>query len=627
MKKKILLVTTCLLFSAPLLSACNPSGTPSSSNTPTSEPTSETPTSEAPSSETSKVESPYSIKITAIGSTTIRVSQTLQLRSSVTGTTQKDVTWSSSDETLATVSSNGLVTALSAGEVEIKATLDIDHNCEETIKIKIEPAVAPTNLEIKGYSDLTQWVGESLALSVDVTPSEASSLVDYDSSNKTVATVTDAGLVSFLAAGSVTITATSKEDTSITASVTFNVKNGIFRSDVGSPYWNLEHQADDTNAYIDIDDKTPSGYHSAYFSHVLSTKYYAEATFKITKQLTDWVWQGVGIGSGLSETDTRYYLFSPRVNGQGNNHNKTIVKDLPNETWPAITVRSQVWGENDLNYIDWENGTIKMGMVRNGNEHYYLINDRVMWYDNSTKYEDIPTMPILCAIDVAAKVTDYKVTTDTNEVDAMLNKAEFKKSFFPANTDNCTYTDDSSFTFNVTNTLSKDHKVRSIGDKAKLVGNFEVEFDVSDLIFNGAHTKGFTGMTCNFSRYDAADTIESFMVGKSAVQSHGNIVSRFASWNHVLSMDDPAAVNSYLETSATAFDNPVATHHIKITRTVENNLSTFRMWVDGNECNFDVKSSQYVTMDSRYTGAYLIWVGGEYTSGAISNFTFSSKVA
>ena len=607
MKKKFLLLATCLLFTAPLISGCNQGGTSSS--------------------ETTKVESPYQIKITAIGNTTIRVSQTLQLRSSVTGTTQKDVSWSSSDETLATVSDKGLVTALKAGEVEIKATLDIDVNCVETIKIKIEAAEMPTNLEIKGYDNLTQWVGESISLSVEVTPSDASNLVDYSSSNENIATVSNVGLVTFLDSGNVTITATSKEDSNVKASVTFNVKNGVFRSEVGSPYWNLEHQADDENAYIEIDDQTPAGYHSAYFSHVLGTKYYAEATFKITKQLSTWVWQGVGIGSGLSETDTRYYLFSPRVENQGNNYNKTIVKDLPNETWPAITSRSQVWGENDLDYIDWQTSTIKLGMIRNGNEHYWLINDRVMWYDNSTKYEDIPTMPIICAIDVAAKVTDYKVITNSDEIDSMLQEDEYQISFFPANTDNCTYTNDSNFTFNTINTLGKDHKVRSIGDKAKLIGNFEVNFDVSDLVFNGAHTNGFTGMTCNFSRYDSADTVESFMVGKSIVQDHDNIVSRFASWNYVLSMDDPSAVMSYLETSATAFENPSETHHIKITRTINNNQSTFQMWVDDNECNFDVKSTQYVTMNSRYTGAYLIWVGGEYTSGAISNFTFSSTLA
>ena len=50
------------------------------------------------------------------------------------------------------------------------------------------------------------------------------------------------------------------------------------------------------------------------------------------------------------------------------------------------------------------------------------------------------------------------------------------------------------------------------------------------------------------------------------------------------------------------------------------------MYVDGNEVNFDVKSNQYVEMTSRYTGSYLLWVGGEYTSADIANLEFTSSL-
>lgn len=572
-------------------------------------------------------QSPYKIVLTAIGQTTIKVSKTLQLRSSVTGTTQKDVNWSSSDEKLASVSSTGVVKALKEGEVTITATLKIDANCKASIKIKIEPSLAPTSLTITGVNadSSVQWVGEELQLGVQTDPKESSSLVSWKSSDNEVASVDENGKVTFLKAGPVEITATSLEDENVKVSVNYNVKYGYFRSDLGSPYWNLDHQADDNNPNITLGEDTPNGYHSAYFSHVLSTKYYVEFNFKITKQLSAWVWQGVGLGSGLSETDTRYFLFSPRVDGQGNNFNKTIVKDLPNESWPAITTRSQVWGENGLNYINWDNNKVKLAMIRNGNEHYWLINDKVMWYDYSTKYEDVATMPILCGIDVACTISDYKVETDSAKIDAMLNKNDFKKSFFACNQDIITYKDDSSFSFDSNTVLCKDNKVRSIGDKAKLVGDFNVEFDVSDMMINKGHTNGFTGITMSLSRYDQADTCESFLIGKSAVQSDNtSIVSRYVSWNYQLSMDDDRAPYSYLETSVASLTNEENKHHIKITRTIKDNIASFQMFVDGKECVFDVKSSKNVTATSRYTGAYLIWVGGEYTSGSISNFTFTS---
>lgn len=571
-----------------------------------------------------EVTSPYKIKITAIGETTINVSQSIQLRSSVTGTTSKDVTWSSSDESLATVSENGKVTALGAGEVTITATLKIDSNCKSSIKITIEKSIAPTSMTIIGYDSTTQWVGQSLSLEVETLPEGSSNLVTFESSNEQVATINQEGLVNFIEAGEVTITAISKEDNTLVEEVTFKVKKGMFRSDLGSPYWNLENQADDNKPIITINEDTPSGYHSAYFAHVSSTKYYAEATFKITKQLSGWVWQGVGIGSGLSESDTRYYLFSPRVEGQGNDFNKTIIKDLPNESWPAITTRSQVWGENGLNNIAWNNTDVKITMIRNGNEYYYFINDRLMWHDNSTKYEDIPTMPILCAIDVACEVTNFNVTTDEEVINQKLDSPECKKSFYTSNPDYTSYTSDENFSFNVTTVLNKDNKVRSLGDKAKLVGNFEVEFDVSNTLFNAGHTSGFTGVTCNFSRYEAADTVESFMIGKSAHQASSDILAGYASWNYQLSMDDPNSMYHWLETSKAVHEDDGQTHHIKITRTIIDNVSYFKMWVDGVECDFDVKSNKNYSMKSKYTGAYLIWVGGEYTSADITNFKFKS---
>lgn len=611
MKKKIALFTLTAVSLMLPLAACS-SNTESGKETDTS---------------SESTTSPYKIVLTAIGQTTIKVSKSLQLRSSVTGTTQKDVTWTSSDESKATVSSTGIVKALKEGEVTITATLKIDSSCTASIKITIEPSLAPTSIQITGTNadNEIQWVGEELQLEITADPKESSSLVTWSSDNEEVATVDENGKVVFIKEGTVKITATSQEDSSVTASYQYRVKYGYFRSDLGSPYWDLSNQADDTSPKITIDEDTPTGYHSAYFAHVLSTEYYVEFNFKINKQLSAWTWQGVGLGSGLSETDTRYYLFSPRVDGQGNDHNKTIVKDLPNESWPAITTRSQVWGENGLDYIDWEHDTVKLGMIRKGNEHYWLLNDHVMWYDYSTKYEDVKTMPILCGVDVACTITDYKVVTDTAEIDSMLSQSEYKKSFFSCNQDIVDYKDDSSFSFISNNVLCKDNKVRSIGDKARLVGDFDVEFDISDMLYNKAHTKGFTGACLSLSRYDQPDTCESFLVGRSAVQTDNqNSVARFVSWNYQLSMDEDNAPYSYLESSAAVLEDESKTHHVKVTRTIENNISYFHMYVDGNEVEFDVKSSKNVTSTSRYTGAYLMWVSGEYTSLSISDFTFSS---
>ena len=123
---------------------------------------------------------PYEIRITAIGSTTIRAGSTVQLRSSVTGTTNKDVTYSSSDESIATVSDRGVVTGLKAGEVTITVSLVIEPLCRATIDITVEQAVTPTSITIDSV-DAVQWAGQTLQLNATVTPDEAYACLLYTS--------------------------------------------------------------------------------------------------------------------------------------------------------------------------------------------------------------------------------------------------------------------------------------------------------------------------------------------------------------------------------------------------------------------------------------------------------------
>jgi hypothetical protein len=609
--KKISFLALILLFSM-IISSCgliNPQG---------SDPT----TTEPP------YEGEYEIRLTAIGSTTIKAGKTVQIRSSVTGTTSKDVIFTSSNPEIATVSEKGLVTGISAGTATITCELVIEPACKKTITITVEAAIKPESIEIENADNPIAWAGETLQLSTKIVPEEASALVTWESSDEDVATVSENGLVSFLKAGDVTITATSVEDTSVSASVTFRVKVGFFRSDMGSPYWNLSEQSADENPKVTLEiDNSKLGYHSCYLANVSATRYYVEGVFDVPANLiSTWVWQGFGFGSGLSETSTRYFIFSPRVEGQGNDFNKFIVKDLPNETWPAITTRSQTWGENGLDYIDWKNQPVKIGMMRDENTYYYFINDKLMYVDETMLYDGIPTMPILVAIDIPVTVTEYKLITDDAELDAMLEENRFQSKFFSSNEDIIEILSNDSFVFKSNNVLNKLNRVKSLGDAAKLVGDFTIEFDVADLLCNSAHSNIFTGMTLNLSRYDSADTIESFSIGKSAEQPDAaGLVARYGSWNYVQEMSAPTSHYFWSESSAVVAENPLDTHHIKLTRTIENNIATFRLWVDGEEVTFDVLSSKYNTMTCKYTGAYVLWIGGEYASGSITNLVIQSN--
>ncbi len=609
-KKHLILVLVLLLVCAMLVVACDKTEDPD------------------PQEQPPAYDGPCAIRLTAIGATTIKAGKTLQIRASVTGTTNKDVVFESSDETIASVSEKGLVTGRKAGTVTILCKLVEDTRCQASINVTVEQAVLPTSISIENADNTVQWVGEDLQLSVSVEPSEASSLVTWTSSSSTIATVSESGLVSFLESGEVTITATSQDATTISKSVTFNVKKGLFRSDLGSPYWDIADQCDDENPHVSLTiDESQAGYHSLYLSNVSATRYYVEANFRLVSQVSTWVWQGFGLGSGLSETSTRYFIFSPRVDGQGNNYNKFIVKDLPNETWGAITTRSQTWGENGLDSVDYTNSAVKIGMLRDGNKYYYLINDKLMYVDESMAYDDVPTMPIIVAIDECVNVTDYVIETDDTKIDAILKKDNMKKSFYASNPDIIEYESDDMFTFKSSNVLSKDNKVKSLGDSAKLIGDFEIEFDIEDMLCNNGHTNSIAGLTVNLSRYESADAVETFVIGKSANQPGiEGIVGGFLNWNYQKSMEDSSAVNYWLESSKAVYENTRVTHHVKITRTITNNIATFRMWIDDTEVEFDTKSSQWVDMTSKYTGAYILWIGGEYASAQVTNFKFSSNL-
>ena len=576
-----------------------------------------------PTSQSDDYDGPYKIKLTAVGSTTINVSKTVLIRSSVSGTTEKDVVWASSNPNVASVE-RGTVTGLSAGKATITASLVIEPKCKASIEVTVLESQAPKTLTITGYSSDIQWAEENLQLSVTADSPDASTLVTWSSNNQTVATVNETGYVSFLDKGQATITAVSKEDASVTASVTFTVKKGFFYSDKGSPYWDLTHQSDETNPYVYVPNTTPTGFHSLYFKGVKSTKYYASVTFEIKSQLSTWVWQGIGLGSGLSEDSTRYFLFSPIVPGQGNSYQKIIVKTLPNESWPAITTRSQIWGQNGLNDID-VNKPITISMVRDGNDYYYLINNKLYYFDNTTDYDGVETYPIMCAIDEEVKAYNYTYEDDPDVIDAMLEGEQYKKSFYSSNDDIVYYDSDSEFTFTSVTTLNKDHKVMSLGDKAKVYGDFTIEFDVKSLKYNETHIEnGFTGLTINLTKYEAADSVNSFMIGRSSVQTENSgTIARFAEWNYQQSMDSPGAVSKYLETSNPVVTDPLAVNHVKITRTIQNSRSYFHMYVNGVECSFDVKSYADDEMNTRYTNAYLIWVAGEYSSSTVNNFTFT----
>lgn len=121
----------------------------------------------------------------------------------------KSVTWSTSDESVATVNTSGIVSAVSPGSASITVTTN-DGNLSAVCAVTVNP-IAVRGITISPTS-LTLDLGSTSVLTESVTPSDAADkTVTWSSSNERIATVDASGLVTAIAEGSafVTVTTTS----------------------------------------------------------------------------------------------------------------------------------------------------------------------------------------------------------------------------------------------------------------------------------------------------------------------------------------------------------------------------------------------------------------------------------
>ena len=179
-----------------------------------------------------KKEKVKSVSVTEVGlnktSTTLVEGETETLVATVMpeNATDKSVVWESGNESAATVSQEGLVTAVGEG----KATITVKTNdggfsasCEVTVNKKV---IAVTGV-VLGKTELTLVEGEEEKLAAAVTPENATDKsVVWESSNKSAAAVSQDGLVTAVEEGKATITVKTN-DGGFSASCEVTVKKKV----------------------------------------------------------------------------------------------------------------------------------------------------------------------------------------------------------------------------------------------------------------------------------------------------------------------------------------------------------------------------------------------------------------
>ena len=151
-------------------------------------------------------------------SASVVVDKTLQLTATVTpsNTSDKSVTWKSSNTNIATVNDVGLVTAKAIGTAAITVTTADGSNKSATCQVTVTPQLA-TGITLD-RTTASIVVGNTLKIYATITPSNTTNKnVTWSSSNTNIATVSSTGRITAKAVGTAVITATTKDGSNLSA--------------------------------------------------------------------------------------------------------------------------------------------------------------------------------------------------------------------------------------------------------------------------------------------------------------------------------------------------------------------------------------------------------------------------
>ena len=170
-----------------------------------------------------------------------------------------ELTFASEDETIATVDDKGNVKAVKAGETKIKVSVkDSDVYAEIAVKVNGKPVVEKPITGVSVKADKSELkVGETAKLTAVITPEDTTDSKDlkYESSDKAVAEVSDAGVVTAKAAGKAVITVSSAARPDVKATVEITVKAKESETETKAPQ--TETKAPETEK-PDVPKKVPA---------------------------------------------------------------------------------------------------------------------------------------------------------------------------------------------------------------------------------------------------------------------------------------------------------------------------------------------------------------------------------
>lgn len=170
----------------------------------------------------------------------------LSARISPTNVTSTKLKWESSDKSIVSVSSKGIITGIKTGTAKITVTTTDESKKKATIYVTVGTPVK----EIRAKTDkLTLMAGKTSTIKTTITPSTASiKKLEYKSSDEKIATVTKAGMIKAISAGKATITIAARDGSGKKEKVYVTVKEKMIDKTLT--------QADVVDGKINLSDAT-----------------------------------------------------------------------------------------------------------------------------------------------------------------------------------------------------------------------------------------------------------------------------------------------------------------------------------------------------------------------------------
>lgn len=422
----------------------------------------------------------------------------------------------------------------------------------------LHPSVTIANGERSVY------ITKQLTLTAEVVDSEDS--IVWASSDTAKATV-EGGVVSAIAPGKVTITASLQNNASVKDEVEITVLDTIIDASVNTAAWDFSKLYQD-NAVIEsvAGDNANNTKTYAAFKNISGKQYVAKAHFNV-KSVGDWVWNSLTIGHINGEGKIYATGFSQGTKKIITQFSKTV--GGVEQQWDVISTRSQVWNQHDLESLDVTNGVDIMA-VRDNGEFYFFINNELYWKEGTsfTEYDAIDTQPVIYLNSVNAEVTNLYASAVAADVEEVVNSAAAQKKFFPTFGAHVVISEnDTKIQFKNTDTITtnnKDIAAKSIGDAFLLPAGkaSKVEFDL--VIDQWGGTDATPVVSIDMKRYDSdPGETRSFLIGETGIS--------FAGWNYDYNMPAgfPAGETKYVENEVNVKMAEEAKYHIVCTRLME----------------------------------------------------------